>query len=110
MDYRALFSPSTPGMAKRVERIDDAARADPSDAWSEAGALPTLRDLLVKSEHPFVIAGVRIQRRADFEAELLAALARLEGSLIEVMLEPGLIRTRGMLARITQAALKRSYA
>jgi acetolactate synthase-1/2/3 large subunit len=52
-------------------------------------------------------AGVRIQRSADFEAELLAALARPEGSLIEVMLEPELISTRGTLAGITHAALKR---
>ena len=52
-------------------------------------------------------AGVRIQRTADFEAELLAALARPEGTLIEVMLEPELISTRVSLAGITQAALKR---
>jgi acetolactate synthase-1/2/3 large subunit len=51
-------------------------------------------------------AGVRIQRSADFEAELLAALARPEGTLIEVMLEPELISTRGTLAGITQAALR----
>jgi len=52
-------------------------------------------------------AGVRIQRTADFEAELLAALARPEGTLIEVMLEPELISTRVSLSGITQAALKR---
>ena len=52
-------------------------------------------------------AGVRIQRTADFEAELLAALERPEGTLIEVMLEPELISTRVSLAGITQAALKR---
>ena len=52
-------------------------------------------------------AGVRIQRSADFEAELLAALARPEGTLIEVILEPELISTRGTLAGITQAALQR---
>ena len=52
-------------------------------------------------------AGVRIQRSADFEAELLGALARPEGTLIEVMLEPELISTWGTLAGITQAALQR---
>ena len=52
-------------------------------------------------------AGVRIQRSADFEAELLAALDRPQGTLIEVMLEPELISTRGTLAGITQVALKR---
>jgi acetolactate synthase-1/2/3 large subunit len=52
-------------------------------------------------------AGVRIQRSTEFEPELLAALARPEGTLIEVMLEPELISTRGTLAGITQAALMR---
>ena len=52
-------------------------------------------------------AGVRIQRSDQFEAELLAALARPQGTLIEVMLEPELISTRGSLNTITQAALKR---
>lgn len=49
--------------------------------------------------------GVRIERSADFEAVLLAALARPEGTLIEVILEPELISTRGTLAGMTQAAL-----
>ncbi|MBI2748417.1 MAG: thiamine pyrophosphate-binding protein [Burkholderiales bacterium] len=52
-------------------------------------------------------AGVRIQRSDQFEAEFLAALKREEGTLIEVMLEPELISTRGSLSAITQAALKR---
>ena len=105
MDYRVMFGPSALGMAKRVERIDDAARipeyiarafatamngrpgpvvlvlpedmltqvlvpspvtgkmpqalarVDPVDAWSDPGALRSLRELLLKSERPFVIAG-----------------------------------------------------
>jgi acetolactate synthase-1/2/3 large subunit len=105
MDYRAMFGPSTLGMAKRVERIDDAARipeyiarafatamngrpgpvvlvlpedmlvqtlqqhtltgdypaplarVEPTDAWSDPGALRTLRELLLKAERPFIIAG-----------------------------------------------------
>jgi len=52
-------------------------------------------------------AGVRIQRSDQFETEFLAALAREQGTLIEVMLEPELISTRGTLSAITQAALKR---
>ena len=52
-------------------------------------------------------AGVRIQRSDAFEAELLAALARPEGTLIEVILEPELISTRGTLSAITQTALAR---
>ncbi len=52
-------------------------------------------------------AGVRITRTAEFEPELLAALARPEGTLIEVMLDPEVITTRGTLGAITQAALAR---
>ncbi|TAH11217.1 MAG: thiamine pyrophosphate-binding protein [Curvibacter sp.] len=51
-------------------------------------------------------AGVTIRRSADFEAELLAALDRSNGTLIEVVLEPELISTRGTLNSLTQAALK----
>jgi len=51
-------------------------------------------------------AGVTIRRSADFEAELLAALERPIGTLIEVVLEPELISTRGTLNSLTQAALK----
>lgn len=52
-------------------------------------------------------AGVTIRKSADFEAELLAALARPNGTVIEVVLEPELISTRGTLNAMTQAALKR---
>ena len=52
-------------------------------------------------------AGVRITRTDEFEGELLAALARPQGTLIEVMLEPEVITTRGTLSAITQAALAR---
>lgn len=104
MDYRVMFGPSALGMAKRVERIDDAARipeyiarafatamngrpgpvvlvlpedmltqtlvpdargqlprplprVEPVEAWSDPGALRDLRQLLLKSERPLVIAG-----------------------------------------------------
>jgi acetolactate synthase I/II/III large subunit len=50
-------------------------------------------------------AGVRIGRTDEFEPELLAALARAQGTLIEVMLDPEVITTRGTLSAITQAAL-----
>ena len=52
-------------------------------------------------------AGVRITKTAEFEPELQAALARSEGTLIEVMLDPEVITTRGTLTAITQAALKK---
>ena len=51
-------------------------------------------------------AGVRITATAEFECELLAALARPEGTLIEVMLDPEVITTRTTLSAITQQALK----
>ncbi|RYX88475.1 MAG: thiamine pyrophosphate-binding protein [Comamonadaceae bacterium] len=52
-------------------------------------------------------AGVRITRTAEFEPEFVAALARPEGTLIEVMLDQEVITTRGTLGAITEAALKR---
>jgi len=55
-------------------------------------------------------AGVRITRTAEFEPELQAALARPEGTLIEVMLEPEVITTRGTLSAIRQAALDQAKA
>jgi acetolactate synthase I/II/III large subunit len=52
-------------------------------------------------------AGVRITHTHEFEAELLAALARPQGTLIEVTLDPEVISTRGSLAQITQNALNK---
>jgi acetolactate synthase-1/2/3 large subunit len=97
VDFCSFFGPSTKGMAKRVERIDDAARIPefvsrafatamngrpgpvvlvlPEDmltqlvpsrplpliqaveAWSDPGSLRQLRELLLQSQKPFVIAG-----------------------------------------------------
>ncbi|MEN9627591.1 MAG: hypothetical protein RJA10_818, partial [Pseudomonadota bacterium] len=116
---RVMFGPSALGMAKRVERIDDAARipeyiarafatamngrpgpvvlvlpedmltqavkvnphtgalpaplarVEPSDAWSDPGALRTLREMLMKAQRPFVIAG-----GSGWDAEACAALQR----------------------------------
>ena len=50
-------------------------------------------------------AGVRITHTGQFEAELLAALARPEGTLIELIISPEVISTRGTLAAITRKAL-----
>ena len=97
LDYGSFFGPSTRGMAKRVERIDDPeripeyvmrafatamngrpgpvvlvlpedmltrmvsarplARVEPVEAWSDPGALRKLREMLLASSKPFVIAG-----------------------------------------------------
>src|SRR3954471_24240788 len=97
VDYAVFFGPSTKGMAKRVERIDDAdripeyvsrafatamngrpgpvvlvlpedmlttataarplPRVEPVEAWSDPGALRTLREMLLAARKPFVIAG-----------------------------------------------------
>jgi acetolactate synthase-1/2/3 large subunit len=51
-------------------------------------------------------AGVRITRTAQFEPELLAALERGQGTLIEVVLDPEVISTRGTLSAIREKALK----
>ena len=51
--------------------------------------------------------GVRIDCTEDFEPALLAALARSQGTLIEIMLNPEVITTRTTLSAITSAALQR---
>jgi acetolactate synthase-1/2/3 large subunit len=51
--------------------------------------------------------GVRIEKTAQFEGALLDALARPQGTLMEVMLDPEVITTRGTLQAITQASLAR---
>jgi acetolactate synthase-1/2/3 large subunit len=53
-------------------------------------------------------AGVRITKTAEFEPALLAALARPEGSVIEVMLDPEVITTRVTLSAITRQAQTRA--
>ena len=52
-------------------------------------------------------ASVCIDRTVDFEEELLTALARPQGTLIELRLDPQAISTRGSLNSITQSALAR---
>ncbi len=52
--------------------------------------------------------GVRISRTGQFEPQLLAALAREQGTLIEVMLDPEVITTRGTLSGITRQALEKN--
>ncbi len=49
--------------------------------------------------------GIRIDKTDQFETALLEALARPEGTLIEVRLDPEVITTRGTLSAITHAAL-----
>ena len=51
-------------------------------------------------------AAQRITQTAEFEPALLAALTRPEGTLIEIMLDPDVITTRGTLAAIREQALK----
>lgn len=51
--------------------------------------------------------GVRITRTEEFEPALLAALERQQGTLIEVMLDPEVITTRGTLSGIREAAKKK---
>ncbi|WP_227753594.1 MULTISPECIES: thiamine pyrophosphate-binding protein [Ramlibacter] len=52
--------------------------------------------------------GSRVRRIADFEAALLAALGCETGSLIEIVLDPEVISTRGTLGAIRDAALQKA--
>jgi len=51
--------------------------------------------------------GVRITHTSEFEPEFLAALARTEGTLIEVMLDAEVLTTRGTLSAIRESALQK---
>jgi acetolactate synthase-1/2/3 large subunit len=51
--------------------------------------------------------GIRILKTEEFEPALMAALKRKQGTLIEIMLNPEVITTRGTLSAVTQSALKR---
>lgn len=50
--------------------------------------------------------GIRISKTEEFEPALIQALQRDQGTLIEIMLDPEVITTRGTLTAITQNALK----
>jgi acetolactate synthase-1/2/3 large subunit len=50
--------------------------------------------------------GIRISKTEEFEPALIQALQREQGTLIEIMLDPEVITTRGTLSAITQNALK----
>jgi acetolactate synthase-1/2/3 large subunit len=52
-------------------------------------------------------AGERVTETAQFEPALRAALAREQGTLIEVMLDAEVLTTRATLSEIRHAALKR---
>jgi acetolactate synthase-1/2/3 large subunit len=52
-------------------------------------------------------AGVRITRTEEFEPALLSALACEHGTVIEVMLDPEVITTRGTLSAIRQSSLQK---
>jgi acetolactate synthase-1/2/3 large subunit len=50
--------------------------------------------------------GIRITKTEEFEPALMEAMKREQGTLIEIMLDPEVITTRGTLTSITQNALK----
>jgi acetolactate synthase I/II/III large subunit len=52
-------------------------------------------------------AGVRITHTHEFEAQLMAALERAQGTVIELMISPEVISTRGTLSAITTAAMQK---
>ena len=51
-------------------------------------------------------AGVRITHTDEFESVLVAAMERKQGTLIELMISPEVISTRGTLSAITAKALE----
>ncbi len=51
--------------------------------------------------------GVRITHTQEFETQLKAALQRPQGTLIELMISPEVISTRGTLSAITKTALQK---
>ena len=55
-------------------------------------------------------AGERVQKTEEFEAAFLAALSRREGTVIDVIIDPEALTTRGTLSAIRDAALKRQAA
>ena len=52
-------------------------------------------------------AGVRVTRTEEFEPAFAEALQREQGTLIEVVLDPEVITTRGTLSAIREAALRK---
>ena len=54
--------------------------------------------------------GVRLDSSERFEAELLAALARPEGTLIELLIDPELLTTRATLSYVRAQAQARQAA
>jgi acetolactate synthase I/II/III large subunit len=52
-------------------------------------------------------AAARVTATAEFEPALLAALEREQGTLIEIVLDPEVITTRGTLSAIRRNALKK---
>jgi len=52
-------------------------------------------------------SATRITRTDEFEAALRQALLGKEGALIEIMLDPEVISTRGTLSSITSTALQK---
>ena len=50
---------------------------------------------------------MRVTRTAEFEPELLAALRRDQGTLIEVVIDADVISTRATLSSIREKALRK---
>jgi acetolactate synthase I/II/III large subunit len=58
--------------------------------------------------HAYGYVGVRITHSDEFEAQLLAALQREQGTLIELIISPEVISTRGTLSAITRKAMQKA--
>ena len=55
-------------------------------------------------------AGERVEKTDEFEAAFVAAIARREGTVIDVIIDPEALTTRATLSTIRDVALKRQAA
>ena len=55
-------------------------------------------------------AGERVEKTDKFEAAFVAAIARREGTVIDVIIDPEALTTRATLSAIRDVALKRQAA
>ena len=73
--------------------------------WNESGSKLVNPDFVAYAK-AFGYEGVRVHKTEEFEPAFKAALARDNGTLIEIILDPEIITTRASMSQIRDAALK----
>ena len=73
--------------------------------WNESGSKLVNPDFVAYAK-AFGYEGVRVHKTEEFEPAFKAALARANGTLIEIILDPEIITTRASMSQIRDAALK----